>query len=98
MPFTVKLEPAAVEELKNIRVFDRGRIVQAIKEQLTHEPNVMTRNRKPLAGVEASFSGGLPLWEMRVDEFRVFYHVDRDVVSVRAIRTKPPHQTTEQVL
>jgi len=45
MPFTVQLEPAAVEELKNIRVFDRRRIDQAIKEQLTHEPNVMARNR-----------------------------------------------------
>jgi mRNA-degrading endonuclease RelE of RelBE toxin-antitoxin system len=98
MPFTVKIEPAAVEDLKSIRVFDCRRIVQAIKEQLTHEPNVMTRNRKPLAELQAPFSGGLPLWELRVGDFRVLYDVDEDVVSVRAIRQKPPHQTTEQML
>jgi hypothetical protein len=35
---------------------------------------------------------------LRVGDLRVIYHVDEDVVHVRAIRAKPPHQTTEQVL
>ena len=98
MPFTVKIDPSALEELKRIPVFDRRRIVQAINEQLPHNPTVKTRNRKLLIEVQASFSHDLPLWELRVEDFRVFYHVDEDVVVVRAIRAKPPHQTTEQVL
>ena len=65
---------------------------------MTHEPNVMTRNRKSLGEFGAPLSQGLPLWELRVGEFRVLYHIVEDVVLVRAIRAKPPHQTTEQVL
>jgi hypothetical protein len=38
-----------------------------------------------------------PVWEIRVGDFRVYYDVDDEVVNIRAIRTKPPHQTTEQV-
>ena len=98
MPFTVKIDPTALAELESIRAFDRKRIVQAMKEQLTHEPIVVTRNRKLLIEVQASFSHDLPLWELRVGDFRVFYNVEEDVVVVRAIRAKPPHQTMEQVL
>jgi mRNA-degrading endonuclease RelE of RelBE toxin-antitoxin system len=98
MPFTIKIEPSALEDLEALRVFDRRRIVQAIDEQLIHEPSVETRNRKPLVGAQTSFASGLTLWELRLGTFRVFYHVDKDVVSVRAIRTKLPHQTTEQIL
>ena|SRR5579883_2281274 len=97
MPFEIIIDPPALEELKRIRVFDRRRIIQAIEEQLTHEPDVATRNRKPLAEVQADFSHDLPLWELRVGDFRVFYNIE-DAVFVRAIRDKPPHQTTERVL
>jgi mRNA-degrading endonuclease RelE of RelBE toxin-antitoxin system len=100
MPFTVKIEPSAVEELRSIRVFDRRQIEQAIDDQLSHEPTVRTRNRKMLGGVRASSADelDLPLWELRVGQFRVLYVVDEETVLVRRIFTKPPHQTTEQVL
>ena len=97
MPFTVIIEPSAVKDLKEIRVFDRRRIVQAIDEQLIHQPNVRTRNRKMLEGVPASFSDELLLWEMRVGDFRVLYVVEEEIVSVRRILTKPPHHTTDQI-
>lgn len=98
MPFSVKINPTALAELASIRAFDRRRLVQAMNEQLTHEPTVVTRNRKLLIEVQASFSHDLPLWELRVGDFRVFYNVEEDVVLVRAVRAKPPHQTTERVL
>jgi mRNA-degrading endonuclease RelE of RelBE toxin-antitoxin system len=97
MPFEIIIDPPALEELRSIRVFDRRRIIQAIEEQPRHEPDVITRNRKPLAEVQADFSHDLPLWQLRVGDFRVFYNIE-DVVLVRAIRSKAPHQTTEQVL
>ena len=42
----------------------------------------------------------MPVWELRVGEYRVFYDVDdtEHVVTVRAIRHKPPHATTEEIL
>jgi mRNA-degrading endonuclease RelE of RelBE toxin-antitoxin system len=98
MAFTIKIDPSALAELESIRVFDRKRIVQAIKEQLMHEPAVVTRTRKVLIEVQASFSHDLPLWELRVGDFRVFYNVEDEIVAIRAIRAKPPHQTTDQVL
>src|SRR5262245_46969114 len=98
MPFDIEIDRPAMEELESIRVFDRRRIVQAIGEQLTHQPMVATRNRKQLAEVQTSLSPHLPLWELRVGDFRIFYNVIEEVVFVRAIRAKPPHQSTEQVL
>jgi len=42
----------------------------------------------------------VPIWELRVGEFRVFYDVDEEAqtVFVRAVRHKPPHKTTEEIL
>lgn len=41
-----------------------------------------------------------PVWELRVGEYRVFYDVDEAtaIVYIRAIRHKPPHKTTEEIL
>lgn len=41
-----------------------------------------------------------PVWELRAGEYRIFYDVDEaaSVVIVRAIRHKPPHKTTEDIL
>jgi hypothetical protein len=59
---------------------------------------VATRNRKMLPDLVPPFFRVPPVWEIRVGDFRVYYDVDDEVVNIRAIRTKPPHQTTEQVL
>jgi hypothetical protein len=41
-----------------------------------------------------------PVWELRVGEYRVFYDVDEhsSLVMIRAIRYKPVHKTTEEIL
>lgn len=98
MPFVVKIVASALKELESVRIFDRRRIVQAIEEQLPHEPTSPTRNRKILPDLQPSFPCEPPISELRVGNFRVFYDVDEDVVFVRAIRIKNPHQTTEQTI
>jgi len=98
MPFTVKIDPSALADLESLRAFDRRRVGQAIDEQLRHEPNVTTRNRKMLPDLVPPFFCRPPVWQLRVGDFRIFYDVGGDVVYVRAIRTKLPHQTTDQVL
>jgi mRNA-degrading endonuclease RelE of RelBE toxin-antitoxin system len=91
--------PSAVLELKEIAVFWRRRIAQAIDEQLGSQPTVETRNRKLLGDPRSTFQCAPPIWELRVGPYRVFYDVDEVawVVSVRAVREKPPHATTEQI-
>ena len=48
------------------------------------------------------YAGFFPptVWELRIGEFRVFYDVNEEtaLVTVRAIRQKPPHKTTEEIL
>lgn len=99
MPFSIEIVPSAVIELKEIDVFWRRRIVQAIDEQLRSQPTVGTKNRKLLGDPRTTFEGEPPIWELRVGRYRVFYDVDEvtRVVYVRAIREKPPHATTEQI-
>src|SRR5262249_26012161 len=100
MTYAVEIVPSALDELRAIDAFHRQRIVQAIDEQLPYQPTVSTRNRKPLQGADASFQFEPPLWELRVGDFRVFYDVNEaeQRVSIRAVREKPPHATSEQVL
>lgn len=48
----------------------------------------------------AAWDAVLPVRELRVGECRVFYDVDEaeQRVTIRAIRRKPPHSTTEDIL
>ncbi len=50
--------------------------------------------------VRAVRAGIPPVWELRVREYRVFYDVAaaEQTVYVRAIRRKPGHRTTEEIL
>ena len=100
MAFALQIMPSALAELQSIKVFYRKQIVKAIDEQLTHQPVVPTRNRKPMPDVEPSFACDPPLWELRVGHFRDFYDADEvnQIVYVRAVRDKPPHAATEEVI
>ena len=88
------------QDLRAIRPYDRSGIPDAMEEALTHAPDTETRNRKRLSDLLPPFEFVPPVWELRVGEFRVFYDVDREAkrVYVRAVRHKPPHLTTEEIL
>jgi mRNA-degrading endonuclease RelE of RelBE toxin-antitoxin system len=100
MAYTIDIVASALDELKQIQPFYRQQIRGAIREQLTNQPTVETRNRKPLSGAKPDFEHIPPLWQLRVQQFRVFYDVNEDdrLVSIRAIREKPLHMTTEEIL
>ena len=89
-----------VEELQHLRARDRAIIVDRIKEQLRYEPTKPTRVKKLISGLKGPWLVGRPVWQLRVGQHRVFYDVDENLqqVTVRAIRRKPPHKTTEQIL
>ncbi len=87
-------------DLAALRARERARILDRIEEQLTYEPTHQTRNRKVIAGLVPPWEHEEPVWQLRVGGHRIFYDVDEtaSVVTVRAIRHKPPHQTTEEIL
>lgn len=80
----------AVEELRELRAFDRRPILEAIRQQLTYEPTVVTRNRKLLEPLVPDFEAVPPIWELRVGNYCIFYDVDEEekIVYIRAVRYK----------
>jgi len=89
--FGIAYRPETVRHLDAIRANYLSLIRLTIEEQLSHEPFVETRNRKPLLR-ESPF--GDNVWEIRFgpqNRFRVFYCSDPDDphrVIVEAIGVK----------
>ena len=73
--FLIDLTPEAIEDLSAESKYDQVRLVAAMENQLPHEPDIETRNRKRLRPDQ------LAEWALRVDRFRIFY----DVISRDAI-------------
>jgi mRNA-degrading endonuclease RelE of RelBE toxin-antitoxin system len=98
--FEIRFATGVEKDLRNIRVYYRNQIVDAIEEQLAHEPDTKTRNRKLLANLIPPWQRMAPIWELRVGEYRVFYDVSppEAVVYVRAVRRKARGAKTEDIL
>jgi mRNA-degrading endonuclease RelE of RelBE toxin-antitoxin system len=73
---------------------------RSIQEQLEREPGVATKNRKPLENLIPPWQAVMPIWELRVGQYRVFYDIsfEDSIVYVRAIRRKPPGTKAEDIL
>lgn len=79
--FELVYAPQVKEHLKAIERKYYGLIRREIEVQLQFEPEVETRNRKPLKRAVAFEAE----WELRSgpnNRFRVFYEVDRDAGAV----------------
>jgi mRNA-degrading endonuclease RelE of RelBE toxin-antitoxin system len=98
--FTLKFSESVSSDLKPLRATDRKRILDAIDEQLLHSPTQQTRNKKIVVGLKPPWDHEEPIWELRVGRFRVFYDVNEKEkrVAVRAVREKPAHRTTKEIL
>ena len=84
MRFDIVFTPEALEDLRLFRKGERTRIIEAMEEQLSHEPNHETRNRKRLRPNQTAE------WTLRVDRFRVFYDIEEAarLVKIEAIGLK----------
>jgi mRNA-degrading endonuclease RelE of RelBE toxin-antitoxin system len=98
--FEIRFAELVEEDLRNIRIYYRNQILDPIEEQLAHEPDTRTRNRKLLENLIPPWQTLAPIWELRVGEYRVFYDVSptESVVYVRAVRRKPRGTKTEDIL
>jgi mRNA-degrading endonuclease RelE of RelBE toxin-antitoxin system len=98
--FTIEYALSVANDLAELRAADRKRILDRIEQQLLHQPTKETRHKKIILGLKPHWEHEEPVWQLRVGQFRVFYDVndETDRVTVRAIRRKPPHKTTEKIL
>lgn len=81
-PFEISHSSAFKPHLLLIDKKHHRLILETIEEQLLYEPNVETKNRKPLEG---PVSYGQDVWELRFGPqncFRVFYDFQLDQRSV----------------
>ena len=79
MPYEIEFADAAIAHLRALTARERATIVDAIEEQLSHEPLLETRNRKPLR------PNPIAAWELRVGSLRAFYDIpSREALSVRS--------------
>ncbi len=99
MSYEISIHELAATELSRLRTYDHRIVLEAIEEQLSHQPTVRTRRRKELTNLAPGFERVPPVWEIRVGDFRVFYDVDELAreVHVRAVRRKKQGQTTEDI-
>jgi mRNA-degrading endonuclease RelE of RelBE toxin-antitoxin system len=98
--YEIEYVESVTDDLAHLRAYERTQILDRIEEQLTYKPTQQTRNKKVLIGLIPPWEHEEPVWELRVGQYRVFYDVDEvaSVVIIRAIRHKPPHKTTEEIL
>ncbi|MGH7796284.1 MAG: type II toxin-antitoxin system RelE family toxin [Candidatus Binatia bacterium] len=98
--FEIRFAEGVEEDLRKIRIYYRNQILDAIEEQLAHEPDTQTRNRKLVENLIPPWQAMAPIWELRIGEYRVFYDVSptESVVYVRAVRRKPRGAKTEDIL
>jgi mRNA-degrading endonuclease RelE of RelBE toxin-antitoxin system len=98
--FRIRSAKGVINDLKRLRIYDRKKIVEAIENQLREEPDKPTRNRKLLVNLIPPWTAELPVWELRVGEYRIFYDVsvEDETVYIRAVRKKPPGKRTEEIL
>ena len=59
--FEIRFAAGVEKDLRNIRIYYRNQILDAIEKQLAHEPDTRTRNRKLLENL-------IPPWQTDVKE------------------------------
>lgn len=100
MKFTILFSKSVKQDLRDLRAYDWRIVLDAIETQLSDAPTLETRKRKLLRNLSPPFDAVPPIWQLRVKQFRVFYDVDESWyrVHVRAVREKPAHTHTEEIL
>jgi mRNA-degrading endonuclease RelE of RelBE toxin-antitoxin system len=84
MGFDVKFSPDADRQLGKLRAVDRSRILAEIRTHLLDQADRPSRKRKEL------HENPLARWELRIDDWRVFYNAFTETgqVIVTAIGLK----------
>ena len=86
----------AMAELAALSAFQRRIVVDNVEDQLRYQPDVETRNRKPLR--EPLKELPQASWELRIHAYRVLYWIpDGRTVAVLRVILKGTETLTEAV-
>lgn len=87
-PYTIRLTPAAQQDLKSLRPFDQRKVVEGMETHLAWEPIKVSRSRIKLMAQ--------PFWcqyRLRIEDFRVYYDVNEENRTVTVLRILGKGQT-----
>jgi len=85
LPFEIEYSPDTEDHLRALTARQRSIILDAVDEQLIYQPDLETRNRKPMR------PNPVAPWELRVGDLRVYYDIAHEPtkrVLVRAVGIK----------
>jgi mRNA-degrading endonuclease RelE of RelBE toxin-antitoxin system len=83
MKYDIRLAPEAADDLRDLKASIRVVVRKAIEDHLRYEPTKISKSRiKRLRGLSR------PQYRLRVEEVRIFYDVDEDLVEILAIVPK----------
>ena len=85
MPYRIEYSPDAEEHMRTLTSRQQAIILETVEKQLTHQPTIETRNRKPMR------PNPVAPWELRIGNLRVYYDVENEpeaAVYVRAVGVK----------
>lgn len=89
MPYRIEYSPNAEDHLRVLTARQQRIVLDAVDQQLVHQPTTETSNRKPMR------PNPVAPWELRVGELRVYYDVEEEpepVVRIRAVGIKRRNQ------
>ena len=72
MPYRIVYASEIRDHLRCLTARQRSTVFDEVNQQLTYEPTVETRNRKPLR------PNPLASWELRIGDLKVYYDVEED--------------------
>jgi mRNA-degrading endonuclease RelE of RelBE toxin-antitoxin system len=85
LPYRIEYSPDAEEHLRALTARQRTTVLDAVDEQLAHDPAVETRNRKPMR------PNPVAPWELRIGDLRVYSDMEQEpesLVTVLAVGIK----------
>jgi len=85
LPYRIDYSPETEDHFRTLTARQKAIILNAVDEQLVHQPTVETKNRKPMR------PNPLAPWELRIGNLRVYYDVEEDpepLVYIRAVGVK----------
>ena len=85
MKYRIEYSPETEEHFRYLSKRQQGIVLDAVERQLQFQPDIETRNRKPMR------PNPLAPWELRIGTLRVYYDFEDSperVVFIRAIGIK----------
>jgi len=82
MKYQIEIKPGAERDLNYYSAYIQRIIIKAISDKLQKDADVETKKKKKLR------RNPIAPWELKIGEYRVFFEIDKETVSILAVGHK----------